>query len=424
MTSPTVRVLAALPQIRRWAEDLYRYLHAHPELSMAERQTAARVVAEVRAMPHAGDVEIVAGIATTGVGVVVRNGEGPTVLARADMDALPVREATGLEYASDVRAVNDDGTPVSVMHACGHDTHVASLLGALRLMLGARREWSGTLVAVFQPAEEQFAGAEAMVADGLAQRLPRPEVAFGQHLLPGPAGTVQVSPGPVMASCHDFRITLRGKGGHGSAPHLSIDPVVMAASLVMRLQTVVSRQVPPRSTAVLTVGRITAGATTNVIPQTAEMEGTLRTYDDGIAEHCRTVIERAVAAEADSWGAPEPVFEVFEHLPVTDNDPAVTAEVRSRFVAEFGEDRVRPSEPVMGSEDFSTLPQAWGAPYCFWGLGAFDPDEWAAAELAGAQHEVFPANHSPLFAPVIQPMLDIGIRALVVAVMGRLAVDA
>ena len=423
MTSANARVLASLPEIRPWLEDLYRHLHAHPELSMQEHETASRIAAEVRAMPGSEDAELVTGIATTGLAVVVRNGEGPTVMARADMDGLPVKEETGLPYASTTEVTNNDGRVVPVMHACGHDSHIACLLGTVRLMLGARDQWRGTLVAVFQPAEEQHGGAEAMVADGLTERLPRPDVAFGQHLLPGPADSVQVSAGPVMASCHDFRITLRGKGGHSSAPHRAIDPVVMAASLVMRLQGVVSRQVPPRSTAVLSIGRISAGVKNNIIPTFAEMEGTLRTYDNDIAEFCIALIKRAITAEADSWGAPEPAFEVFDQLPVTDNDPCLTAEVRAAFVTEFGEGNVRPFEPIMGSEDFSNLPEAWDAPYCFWGLGAFDPHEWAAAELAGTHHEVFPDNHSPLFAPVVQPMLDTGVRAMVAAVMSRLGAE-
>ena len=423
MSSANASILAGLPAIRDWLEALYRHLHAHPELSAAEHRTAERMASEIRAMTGSGDAEFVTGIAGTGLAVVVRNGTGPTVMVRADMDGLPVREETGLPYASTQIATDRAGRTVPVMHACGHDTHMACLLGALRLLLGAREKWQGTLVAVFQPAEEAHAGAESMIADGLVDRVPRPDVAFGQHLFPGPAGTVQVSEGPVMASCHDFRITLRGKGGHGSAPHLAIDPVVMAASLVMRLQGIVSRQVPPRSTAVLSIGRISAGVTTNVIPASAEMEGTLRTYDNDIADACLAVLKRAVAAEADSWGAPEPTLEVFDRLPVTDNDPDVTAEVRAAFVAELGEENVRAFEPLMGSEDFSALPDAWGAPYCFWSLGAFDPCEWAAAEIAGTQHEDFPDNHSPIFAPVLQPMLDTGVRAMVTAVMCRLAID-
>lgn len=416
MSTPTARVLSGLDDQRAWLEDLYRHLHAHPELSMAEHETAARVVEEVRGMPQAEDVEIVTGIGGTGVGVVVRNGDGPTVLMRADMDGLPVEEDTGLDYASTVRVTNRDGETVPVMHACGHDTHVATLLGALRLLLSAREAWSGTLVAVFQPAEEQYNGAEAMVADGLVDKLPRPDVALGQHVLPGPAGSVQVAPGPIMASCDDFRITLHGKGGHGSAPHTAIDPVVMAASLVMRLQTVVSRQVSPRATAVVTVGRIAAGTKTNIIPGHAVVEGTVRTYDDAVAAHCLEVIERTARAEAAAWDAPEPGFETFDHLPVTDNDAETSERVRQALAAELGEDQVRHFEPEMGSEDFSELPNAWGVPYCYWGFGAFDAEDWAAREAAGRTGDL-PDNHSPFFAPVLQPMLDTGVRAMVAATM-------
>lgn len=417
MSSPTTRVLSGLPKVRPWLEDLYRHLHAHPELSMAEHETAARVVEEVRGMPGAEELEIVTGLAGTGVAVVALNGEGPAVLLRADMDGLPVLEDTGLDYASRAFANNRQGECVPVMHACGHDTHVATLLATLRLLLDARDAWGGTVVAVFQPAEEQYNGAEAMVADGLVDRLPRPDVALGQHVLPGPAGSVQLAAGPVMASCDDFRITLHGKGGHGSSPHTAIDPVVMAASLVMRLQTVVSRQVSPRATAVVTVGRIAAGTKTNIIPAQAVVEGTVRTYDDQVARHCLEVIGRTARAEAAAWGAPEPGVETFDHLPVTDNDPGATDRVRAALAAELGAEQVRDFEPEMGSEDFSELPAAWGVPYCYWGFGAFDPEEWARSEAAGTQAGDFPDNHSPHFAPVLQPMLDTGVRAMVAAAM-------
>lgn len=419
-TSAVTAVLTGLPGIRPWLEETYRWLHAHPELSLQEHATAARVVEEVRAMPGAEEAEVLTGLGGTGVAVVVRHGEGPTVLVRADMDGLPVREDTGLPYASTATATNAAGEAVPVMHACGHDTHVATLLATLRLLLAAPDTWSGTLVAVFQPAEEQFNGAEAMVADGLVDRLPRPDVALGQHVLPGPAGSVQVAAGPIMASCDDFRITLRGRGGHGSAPHTAIDPVVMAASLVVRLQTIVSRQVSPRATAVVTVGRIAAGTKTNIIPETAVVEGTVRTYDDEVARRCLDILHRTARAEAAAWGAPEPLVETFDHLPVTDNDTATTDRVRSALAAELGAEQVREFEPEMGSEDFSELPNAWGVPYCYWGFGAFDARRWADAEAAGTHAADFPDNHAPQFAPVLQPTLDTGVRAMVAATMSWL----
>jgi amidohydrolase len=419
-TTPAATVLAGLPDVRAWVEDLYRHLHAHPELSLAETGTIERVLAEVRGLPgvdEPGVLEVVAPIAGTGAGVVLRNGEGPTVLLRADLDGLPVAEDTGLDYASTVRVALPDGSTVPVMHACGHDTHVATLLGALRLLLGARDAWSGTVLAVFQLAEEQHNGAEAMVADGLTQRLPRPDVALAQHVLPGPAGTVQLAAGPIMASCDDFRVTLHGRGGHASAPHTAIDPVVMAASLVLRLQTVIARQVAPHATAVLSVGRIAAGTKTNIIPASAVIEGTVRAYDQEVARHCLAVIERTAQAEADAWGAPAPEVEVFDSLPVTDNDAGTTEQVRAALEAELGAAQVRVFEPEMGSEDFSQLPDAWGVPYCYWGFGAFDPDAWARSEAAGSTALDFPDNHSPHFAPVLQPMLDTGVRAMVAAAL-------
>lgn len=418
--SPVSTVLAGLDAARPWLEDLYRHLHAHPELSMDEHETAARVVQEVRGMPGGAELEVVTGIAGTGVGVVVPNGDGPTVLLRADMDGLPVAEDTGLEYASRVMAQNRQGETVPVMHACGHDTHVATLLAALRLLLEAREAWAGTVVAIFQPAEEQYNGAEAMVADGLVDLLPRPDVALSQHVLPGPAGSVQVAPGPIMAGCDDFRITLHGRGGHGSTPHQTIDPVVMASSLVMRLQTIVSRMVSPSATAVVTVGRISAGTKTNIIPSVAVLEGTVRTYDAQVAATCLAAIERAARAEAAAWGAPEPEMEVFDHLPVTDNDPEVTARVRAALAAELGEEQVHVFVPEPGSEDFSELPTAWGVPYTYWGFGAFDPEQWRRAEEAGTTDDL-PSNHSPHFAPVLQPTLDTGVRAMVTAALAWLA---
>lgn len=417
----TSSVLAGLDLIRPWLEGLYRHLHAHPELSMAEHETAARIVQEVRAFPGAEDVEIVTGLAGTGVAVVARNGPGPTVLLRADMDGLPVRETSGLDYASTVVTTTAEGESVPVMHACGHDTHVATLLASLRLMMLRPEAWSGTVLAIFQPAEEQYNGAEAMVADGLTDRLPRPDVALGQHVLPGPAGSVAVAAGPIMASCDDFRITLHGRGGHGSAPHLGIDPVVMATSLVMRLQTLVSRQTDPQATAVVSVGRIVAGTKTNIIPESAMIEGTVRTYDDAVAARLLEAIGRTARAEAAAWDAPKPQVEFFDHLPVTDNDAETTARVRTALAAELGPDQVRVFHPEMGSEDFSELPKAWGIPSTYWGFGAFDPDAWREAEQQGREHEVFPDNHSPHFAPVLQPMLDTGVRAMVAAAMAWLA---
>ncbi len=413
------RVLDGQAAIRPWYEDLYRHLHAHPELSMAEVETAARVAAELRATPGGADADITTGIAGTGVTAVLRNGTGPTVLLRADLDGLPVREDTGLDYASRATGLAPDGSVVPAMHACGHDTHVTCLLAAYRLLAGARDAWAGTLVALFQPAEEAFNGAEAMVADGLVDRIPRPDVALAQHLLAGAAGSVFVSPGPVAAACDDLTITLHGRGGHGSAPHAAVDPVVMAAATVLRLQTIVSREVNPRDTAVVTVGSVQAGTKTNIIPESARLELTVRTYDEQVRRRVVDAVQRVARAEAAASGAPEPDIRVFDSLAVTDNDPATTARVRRAFAAHFGE-QVLPMEPLAGSEDFGVVPTAFGTPYCFWGFGGYDPTRWQASAEAGTTDADFPDNHSPRFAPILQPTLDTGVQALVVAALAWL----
>ncbi|MDO5681220.1 MAG: amidohydrolase [Propionibacteriaceae bacterium] len=361
MTAVT-NVLSGLAEIRPWFQDLYRHLHAHPELSMAEHATADRIVAELRATPGAEDADITTGIGNTGVTAVLRNGDGPCVLIRADMDALPVREATGLAYASTATGTSPDGSTVPVMHACGHDTHITCQLAAYRLLAAKRDLWSGTLIALFQPAEEAFDGAQTMADDNLADRIPKPDVAFAQHVLPGAAGTVMVSPGAVMAGCDDIAITVHGKGGHGSAPHETVDPVVLTAAIVLRLQTIVSREVDPNSVAVITVGRMVAGTKNNIIPDAAELELTVRTYDERVRERILAAIQRVVMAEALASGAPEPDIRFFSRLPVTDNDEAVTARIREVFTSHFGADHVRPKAAEGGSEDFGIIPDLSAPP--------------------------------------------------------------
>ena len=418
MTAVT-RVLSELAAIRPWYQDLYRHLHANPELSMAEHATAERIAAELRATPGAEDAEITTGIGNTGVTAVLRNGDGPCVLVRADMDALPVREATGLAYASTATGTAPDGSTVPVMHACGHDTHVTCQLAAYRLLAAQRDIWSGTLIALFQPAEEAFDGAQTMAYDNLADRIPKPDVALAQHVLPGAAGTVMISPGPIMAACDDIFITIRGKGGHGSAPHETVDPVVLTAATVLRLQTIVAREVDPNAVAVITVGRMSAGTKNNIIPDTAELELTLRTYDQRVRERILDAIHRVVRAEAMASGAPEPEIRFLSRLPLTANDPDVTERVRRAFTAHFGEDRTRPKELEAGSEDFGIIPDLFGTPYCYWCFGAHDPAGWDAAEAAGTAGSDFPDCHSPYFAPLLDA-LDTGVEAMVVATLAWL----
>lgn len=391
--------LAGLEDAQGWQEELYTDLHRNPELSMQETRTVAEVSRRLTDFGYT--VHHIGG----GVVGVLANGEGRCVLFRADMDALPVCETTGLPYASERTAVDAGGATVPVMHACGHDAHVTCALGAAWLMARNRDAWSGTYLALFQPGEETAAGARAMVADGLVERVPRPDVALSQHVLTAPeAGHVATSPGPVLSAGDSVRITVYGKGSHGSMPHLGVDPVVLAASIVMRLQTVVSREVSPSDFAVVTVGSLQAGTKSNIIPDEAVLLVNLRTYDMGVRARIVSAVERIVEGECASAGSPRPPeFAYFDQYPLTDNDPGVDAVVRQAFDEHFGRERVHDLARVPASEDFSVIPDAFGVPYTYWGLGGFT-----------AGMTVLP-NHNPGFAPAIQPTLRTGTEAIVVA---------
>jgi amidohydrolase len=409
-------VLQRLGDVRSWQEDFYRDLHAHPELSHQETRTAAKVADRLRA----AQCEVHAGVGGTGVVAIVRNGEGPAVLLRADMDALPVREATGLPYASRVTAIGPEGTEVPVMHACGHDVHVTCLLGAVELLAGATADWQGTLVAVFQPAEEAGDGARGMVEDGLARLVGPVDVAMGQHVLAFPAGQVATRRGPVLAAADSMRITVYGRGAHGSMPQASIDPVVLAAMIVVRLQTVISRETNPGEPAVLTVGSVQAGTRSNVIPDHATILLNVRTYNDGTRSAILDAIERIVTAECTASRSPRPPeLELFDRFPITDNDPAVTERVAAAFAGHFGDD-AGPLPLQTASEDFSDLPRALGVPYSYWGIGGADRSLYEQARATGRLSEDVPVNHSAHFAPVLQPTLDTGTAALTVAALAWL----
>lgn len=388
--------------IRADQEALYRDLHAHPELSHDETRTAE----EVSRRLEVWGFDVHTGIGGAGLVGILRNGDGATVLMRADTDALPVTEATGSAYAS---------TADRVMHACGHDVHVACLLGAAQLLASHQDAWSGTAVVLFQPAEETGDGARTMLDDGLADVIPEPDVALAQHVLPGPSGTALTRPGPVLSSADSVRITVYGRGGHGSMPQKTVDPVVLAAHIVVRLQTIVSREIDPTDPAVLTVGSIRAGSKSNIIPDDAVLELNLRTYTDATRTHMLDAIERIARGESQASGSPkDPTIEVYDSFPLTDNDDAATARVADAFAAHFGE-RALPMELQTASEDFSDVPRALGVPYTYWSIGGTDPQEWGDAERKGTVFSDIPANHSPLFLPVTQPTLETGTAALVVA---------
>jgi hippurate hydrolase len=415
-TSRLAGVLQGLDEVRGWQEEFYRDLHRHPELSHQERRTAQQVAER---LPSSG-LEVHERVGGAGVVAVLRNGEGSTVLLRADMDALPVREATGLPYASTVTATDPDGRNVPVMHACGHDVHVSCLLGALHLLADARGTWRGTVVALFQPAEETGEGARRMLADGLAGLIPPPDVALAQHVLPFPAGLVGTHAGPMFAAADGLRITVHGRGGHGSMPQAAVDPVVLAAAIVLRLQTIVAREILPGEAAVLTVGSIHAGTKSNVIPDSAQLLVSIRSYSDETRSAMLDAVRRIVTAECQASGSPrEPEIELYEQCPVTDNDEAITARVAEAFTGFFG-DRAVPIPQLPASEDFGEIPAALGVPYTYWAIGGIDPGAWSAAEQSGRADQDIPTNHSATFAPLIQPTLDTGTQALVVAALAWL----
>ncbi|WP_053850076.1 amidohydrolase [Streptomyces sp. NRRL B-24085] len=389
-------------------EDFYRDLHRHPELSFGEHRTAARLAERLRA----AGFETAEGIAGTGVAGVLRNGDGPTVLLRADMDALPVEERTGLPYAS--------RTP-GVMHACGHDLHVTWLAGAAQALADGRDAWSGTLVLVGQPAEEAGGGAAAMVADGLYDRVPRPDVLLGQHAVPGPTGLYAHVPGLIMSATTDVEIVVHGRGGHGSRPETTVDPVVTAAYVVTRLQTVVSREIRPREPAVLTVGRIEAGTAPNIIPATARISLNLRTQSEAVRDRMVAAIRRIAEGECRAAGCPrEPEVTVGGSFPLTVNDPEIDHRIAAVHREVFGTDTVFDSGPAMGSEDFSKL--ALGElPYSYWFVTCTPAATWDAAPGADLleKSDAVPSNHSPDFAPDLSTVAP-GVRTLVSGALAML----
>ncbi len=399
-----------LPDLGR----LYEDLHAHPELSFAEHRTAAILADRLEALGF----DVTTGVGQTGVVATMSNGDGPLVLLRADIDALPVKEDTGLAYASTVTAVDAHGAEVPVAHACGHDMHATWLVGVSTLLARHRDQWRGRVMLLVQPAEEIGAGAVAMVEDDLFERFGTPDVALGQHLAPAPAGWVLYRAGPVMAASDAVRIILHGRGGHGSSPQTTVDPVLMAASTVMKLQTVVSRTVAPTDTAVVTVGTIHAGTKENIIAERAELGLSIRTFSPAVRERVLQAVERIAKGEAASYGAAvEPEVEHVYAFPVTENDPGTTATVSAAFHDHFGAERAMEGPVVTGSEDFGMFGRRGGFPSMFWFVGGTDAELWGTAFAAGRLDEDVPYNHSPRFAPVQHPTISAGIEAMITAAL-------
>jgi amidohydrolase len=404
-------VLKNLDRLIPDLEALYKDIHAHPELSMQETRTAGVAADRLRAAGY----EVTTGVGRTGVVGLLRNGDGPTVMLRADMDALPVEEATGLAYASKVKTKDSEGSTVPVGHMCGHDMHVTWLAGATALFAQTREAWRGTLMAVFQPGEETAQGAQAMIDDGLFKRFPKPAVVLGQHVMVGPAGAVAGRAGAITSAADSLQIRLFGRGAHGSMPQASIDPVVMAAATVMRLQTIVSREVAAAEAAVVTIGALQAGTKENVIPDEAVIKLNVRTFDAGVRKRVLAAIERIVNAEAAASGAPRaPEITSLDRYPLNVNDADATRRVVDAFRRHFPSERVRQTGAAPASEDFGSFGTEWHVPSVFWFVGGTDPDIYARAKEAGRLNEL-PVNHSPLFAPVIHPTLQTGVETLVVA---------
>ncbi len=417
VSTATDATLASLHRLLPEVQALYTDIHAHPELSMQETRTAGVAAERLRAAGY----DVTTGVGKTGVVGLLRNGDGPTVMMRADMDALPVQEATGLPYASTVTATDRHGNTVPVMHACGHDMHVAWLVGAATLLAQARDAWHGTVMAVFQPAEETAEGARAMIDDGLFQRFPKPDVVLGQHVMTAPAGVLGSREGAVTSSGDSLQIRLFGRGAHGSMPQASIDPVVMAAATVMRLQTIVSREIGAMDAAVLTIGALQAGTKENVIPDEALIKLNVRTFDEEVRKRVLSAIERIVNAEAEASGAPKPPeITTLDHYSLVVNDPEATKRVADAFRQHFAAERVVKSAPTTASEDFGSFGAEWGAPSVFWFAGGIDSGVYAKAKEDGRIGEI-PTNHNPRFAPVIHPTLETGVEALVVAAQAWLA---
>jgi amidohydrolase len=403
----------------------YKLLHATPELSGQEEKTSSLVAQELRALGYA----VTEGIGRyeqhpwPGYGIValMQNGAGPTVLVRADMDALPVEEKTGLPYASQARAIYRDGKDVAVMHACGHDIHVTTLLGTARLLAQLKEAWQGSVVLIGQPGEEGAGGAQAMINDGAYQLCPQPDYALSLHsTLRLEAGSIGYVPGNFMASLSELDVTVRGVGSHGSAPECGKDPIVMAAQLILALQSIVSRETNPFDPAVVTVGSIHGGTASNIIPEEVQLQLSIRTYDNRVRDRIIASVERIAKGVALTAGVPEecaPTVTVKTMHPANYNDPELTERVARALKQEFGEGKIVRTDPVMVSEDFGSWGLGGRIPTCMLWLGAADPVQFEESRQTGVP---LPSHHSPFYAPLPEPTIRAGVKAMSAAVLDLL----
>ncbi len=426
--APDAAVVPARPELQAFAraeaEDLlalWRDLHAHPELSLHEVETAQRLAEELRGLGFA----VTEGVGGTGVVGVLENGTGPTVLVRCDMDALPITEESGLDCASTVTAELADGGETGVMHACGHDVHMTVWVGTARFLAEHPESWRGRLLFVAQPAEELGLGARHMLEDGLYERFGTPDACLALHVRAEiPAGRIGSCPGYALANVDSVDVVVRGRGGHGSTPHLTKDPVVLAARIVMGLQTLVSREVSPLDAAVVTVGSIHGGTKHNIIPDEVKLQLTVRSYREEVRQRLLEGIRRTAVGEARAAGLPHdllPVVTVLdEFTPAAYNDPELVARVDDAIRAQLGPDAVVPQAPVMGGEDFGRYAPAAGCPgYLFW-LGVGDAEAMAAAEERG---EKLPSVHTSRFRPDVEDAIPVGVQAMSAAVLAVLGAD-
>jgi amidohydrolase len=411
-------IAAEVDAVYAQADSFYQDLHRQPELSGHEEKTAATLAAGLKALGY----EVTTGVGRTGIVGVLKNGAGPVVLLRTELDALPVEEKTGLDYASTARTKDDNGVDVGVMHACGHDLHMAAWMATARIMIGTRDRWAGTLVLMGQPAEETLRGAQWMIEAGLLTRFPKPDAALAVHDdARYPAGLIGYRAGPVLSNSDTIRVTIFGAGGHGARPEATIDPVVIAARTVLALQTIVSREVSPFDAAVITVGTIHAGTKANIIPAEARIELSVRSLTEKVRAHLLSAIDRIVKAEAIAGRSPrEPIIDRFDGADALVNDPALTERVSSALRRALGPERVKEIEPEMPSEDFSRLRGA-GVPTLALRIGAVEPAALAAAEKSG---DTLPGLHSPLFAPERELTLKAAITAEVLSLRELMPVGA
>ena len=395
--------------------ELYQDFHRHPELSLHEERTARNVA---KAFADAG-YDVTTGVGGHGVVAIMKNGPGPVLMLRCDMDALPVKEKTGLPYASTVEVDDGAGRILPVMHACGHDVHMVTVIGAGRVMARLRDQWAGTLVLIGQPSEESVSGARKMLGDGLFTRFPKPDYALSLHVdAHMAAGCVGYTEGYAMANADGVNITVRGRGGHGAAPHEAVDPVVLAARIVLGLQTIVSRETKPTDPAVITVGSIHGGERSNIIPDEVKLSLTVRSYSKDVRKHLHEAIERMARGSAASAAAPEPIVTFREGTPAMYNDPPLIARCVPVFEQALGKDRVGKREPVVGAEDFGRYGKAGVSAFMF-RLGTVSPERLAASK--GPDGQPLPSSHSPQFAPVPEPTIKTGVITMSAAALNLLA---